>query len=165
MVSYAYARTHAYAYLQTDIRICGQIIKRIVYNETLKQSKHSVLVWLNSLWNFYWDIQYNETNALSLSYFNQNERSAFQRCSTLFYYRLLHLVMLRHIIRTYSVRISKPCMDGIRSMAFEYFYKRPSLICFILQSFSKYRKAAFNSLYVFFFNNFLKLALCYVTNG
>ena len=28
-----YAQTHAYVYLQTDIRICGQIIIRIVYNE------------------------------------------------------------------------------------------------------------------------------------
>ena len=48
MISFAYARTHAYAYLQTDIRICGQIIVRIVYNEP---------------------------NALSPSYFDQNEKS------------------------------------------------------------------------------------------
>ena len=50
MISYAYARTHAYAYLQTDIRICGHIIIRIVYNEP---------------------------NALPPSYFNQNEKTHF----------------------------------------------------------------------------------------
>ena len=50
MISYAYARTHAYAYSQKDIRICGQIIIRVVYNEP---------------------------NAISPSYFNQNEKSAF----------------------------------------------------------------------------------------
>ena len=49
-MSYAYARTHAYAYLQTDILIYGQIIIQIVYNEP---------------------------NTLSPSYFNQNEKSTF----------------------------------------------------------------------------------------
>ena len=122
MIRYAYARTRAYAYLQTHIRICGQIIIRIVYNEP---------------------------NALSPSYFDQNEKSAFERCSTLFYYRLLYLVMLRHIIRTYSVRISKPCMDGVRSMAFEYSYENSSLICFIFQSLSKYRKVALKFVFSF----------------
>ena len=48
--SFAYARTHAYVYLQTDIRICGQIIIRIVYNEP---------------------------KVLPPSYFNQNEKSTF----------------------------------------------------------------------------------------
>ena len=122
-----HGRVH-HAYLQTHIRICGQIIIRIVYNEP---------------------------NALSPLYFNQNEKSAFERCLTLFYYRLLHLVILRHIIRTYSVRISKPCMDGVCSM--EYSYEKSSLICFIFQSLSKYRKAALKfeirfQIFIIFFN-------------
>ena len=47
MISYAYARTHAHAYLQTDVRLCEQIIKGIVYKEP---------------------------NVLSPSNFNQNEK-------------------------------------------------------------------------------------------
>ena len=90
MISYAYARTYAYVYLQTDIRIFGQISIRIVYNEP---------------------------NAVCPSYLIKTRKAHFNDAS-LFYYRLLHLFTLRDIIRTFSVRISKPCMDGVRFMAF-----------------------------------------------
>ena len=76
MISYAYARTHAYAYSQTDIRICGQIIIRVVYNEP---------------------------NAISPSCFNQNEKSAFNDAQLYFttgYYIYLCYVILYAHIRT-----------------------------------------------------------------
>ena len=45
-----------------------------------------------------------------LHIFNEKENSKFKRCSTLEIHRLL--VVLRHIIRRYSVRISKLCLGG-----------------------------------------------------
>ena len=38
-------------------QITGLFLGKGQVAKNLKQSKHSVLVWLNSLWNFYWDIQ------------------------------------------------------------------------------------------------------------
>ena len=67
----------------TDRHICVQIIIQIVNNEPI---------------------------GISHSYFNQKENTKFKRCSTLEIHRLL--VALRHIIRRYSVRISKLCMGG-----------------------------------------------------
>ena len=111
----------------TDRHICGQIIIQIVSNEP---------------------------NGIFPSYFNQKENSKFKRCPTLEIHRLP--VALPHIIRRYSVRISKLC-KGVRSMAFLYFDENSPLICYIFQShyaLSKYRKAAMKLVFrfSFFFN-------------
>ena len=75
--------TDACVCVSTDRHKCGQVIIQIVYNEP---------------------------NEISSSYFYQKENSKFKRCSTLEIHKLL--VALRHIIRRYSVRISKLCMGG-----------------------------------------------------
>ena len=102
----------------------------------------------------------NEPNGISPSYFNQKENSKFKRCSTLEIHRLL--VALRHIIRRYSVKISKLC-EGARSIAFLYFDDNSSLICCIFKShsaLSKYWKAAMKFVFRFSFFYLTGVTLC-----
>ena len=78
------------------MRMHGRMRMRI-YRQTYMRTYH----YTNSIY---------EPNGIFPSYFNQKENSKFKRCSTLEIHRLL--VELRHIIRRYSVRISKLCMGG-----------------------------------------------------
>ena len=80
MISYAYARAHAHAYLQADIRLFGQLIERIVYKKKLFVAFPWVVTSTGPggfmICVF---IIYNEPepNALSPSNFNHNEKSTF----------------------------------------------------------------------------------------
>ena len=53
-------------------------------------------------------------------------------------------------------------MDGVRSLAFKYFYEKSSLIlvCFIFQSLSKYRKAALKFVFRFLLVSLTGVTLC-----
>ena len=75
------------------------------------------------------------------------------------------VVIFMYLTRNCTVYVNKIyvlfcSMDGVHSMAFEYSYEKSSLICFIYQSLSKYRKIALKFVFRFLLFSLTGVTLC-----